>query len=169
MTQKELMCLLDYDRATGLFTWKVTKNNRVKAGSNAGYKSPKNGYIQIKINGRHYQAHRLAWLFVNGDFPQCELDHIDHDRSNNAINNLRPVSRKQNSRNTRVRKNSYSGVTGVYWDKHSFQWRVMVHSLDGKSHHVGYFKDFDEARRARKDAEKEHGYHPNHGEAKPCQ
>lgn len=163
MTQNELMESLEYNKETGVFKWKVSNNNRVKVGDEAGYISKRNGYRQIKITGKLYQAHRLAWLYVNGVMPVKEIDHIDHVRTNNSISNLREVTRQENSRNTRIRSNNHSGVTGVNWHKQTFRWQVRIHDLSGDSKHIGYYINFEDARKARSQAEMEFNYHLNHG------
>jgi HNH endonuclease len=163
MTQEELREALDYNEVTGAFIWRVSNNNRIKIGDRAGYVSKRNGYIQIKINRKLYQAHRLAWLYVHGVMPINELDHIDHNRTNNSIKNLREVTRRENSRNTKIRSGNYSGVTGVNWHKQTFRWHVRIHDLGGKTKHIGYYINFEDARKARKHAEREYNYHENHG------
>jgi hypothetical protein len=163
MNIEELKRNLNYDQETGEFTWKVSNNNRIKIGERAGYISKKNGYRQIKVNKKLYMAHRLAWLYVYGELPKKEIDHIDHNRDNNSINNLREASRRENSRNTKIRSDNYSGVTGVFWNKNTFKWQVRIYDLNGMNKHVGFFEDFHEARIARRKAEREFGYHTNHG------
>jgi hypothetical protein len=163
MTQDELMEALAYNAQTGIFTWKVSNNNRVKIGDMAGYTSKKTGYTQIKINRKLYQAHRLVWLYIYGALPEKEIDHIDHIRTNNCINNLREVTRQENSRNTRIRSNNHSGVTGINWHKQTFRWQVRIHDLGGCSQHIGYYVNFEEARKARSEAEQQYNYHHNHG------
>jgi hypothetical protein len=85
ITQDELKQLLHYDSETGQFTWLATLTQNKRAGKRAG--SWMNGYLRIKINGRIYRAHRLAWLYMYGEFPERNIKHL-HTRSNNAINNL---------------------------------------------------------------------------------
>jgi hypothetical protein len=159
--QKRLKELLHYDPETGHFTWKVSRG-RANARGVAGY-SDTNGYVLIKIDGKNYSAHRLAFLYIEGAFPQCEVDHINHDRADNRWANLRPVTRDQNMRNIPRYKNNTSGITGVRWIVEMQKWRAQI-SVNGKYHHLGLFEDFNEAVERRKLAEKEHGFHPNHGD-----
>ncbi|MFW5447681.1 MAG: HNH endonuclease signature motif containing protein [Methylophagaceae bacterium] len=163
MTQNELMNALHYNEVTGYFTWKVSNNNRIKIGDRAGYTSKRSGYTKIKINRKLYQAHRLAWLYIYGVSPTKEIDHIDHIRTNNSISNLREVTRQENSKNARIRSNNSSGVTGISWFKQTFRWHVQIHDLGGNSKHIGYYINFEDARKARKSAEQEYNYHENHG------
>lgn len=83
MTAEEVKALLDYDAAKGLLTWLVNYP-RVKAGQEAGYLL-KTGYVGIRIGGKEYKAHRVAWLHYHGEWPVGDIDHIDHDKTNNRI------------------------------------------------------------------------------------
>ena len=89
--------VLDYDPETGIFTWKSSKGFRVK-GAQAGSKC-RRGYLCIGVGGKIHKAHRLAWLFVHGVFPSGQIDHIDRNKSNNRIANLRDVGQSINQEN----------------------------------------------------------------------
>ena len=102
------------------------------------------GYTSIMISGKNYRAHRLAWLYVYGYLPEHEIDHIDRDKSNNKIDNLRHVSCSCNKRNVGLRQDNTSGIKGVYWDKQSDKWRAQI-TANNKQHHLGLFTDFTEA------------------------
>ncbi len=160
LDQSYLKKLLHYNEYTGEFTWKTLTSNRVHVGDISGCVRSK-GYLQIQIDGHRYYAHRLAWLYVKGFFPN-EIDHVDHNRSNNRFNNLRSVSPSENSRNQKLNPTNTSGVMGVDWCKGSNQWRSRIYH-DNKSVHLGYFNDFFEACCARKSAQNKYSYHPNHG------
>ena len=144
LTQEYLQSILDYDRDTGLFTWKVNKgiSGKSKAGVHPGYKD-KNGYMYIRIDYKLYRSHRLAWLYVYGEF-KCEIDHIDNNPSNNAINNLRLCTSSENKCNTRLRSDSTSGVKGLHWYKAYKKWQVNI-NVNKKRKCYGYFDDFFEA------------------------
>lgn len=152
---------LHYDRGTGIFTWLVSKRSAagsgvVSAGERAGTMAP-NGYIFIGIDGFRYAAHRLAWLYVNGAWPESEIDHEDRNPTNNAISNLRPATRKQNNANTGVSKNNRCGRKGVCFEKRRRKWRATI-NVDGKQRHLGLFSDIDDAAAAYRRAEIEaHG------------
>lgn len=163
MKQDELKEALEYNEETGVFIWRVSNNNRIKIGDQAGHVSKRTGYTHIKINRKLYAAHRLAWLYIHGELPSKEIDHIDHVRTNNCIRNLREVTRQENGRNTSIRSDNYSGVTGVNWHKPTFRWHARIYDLSGKNKHLGYFINFEEARQARKEAEVKFNYHENHG------
>jgi hypothetical protein len=159
MNDTELKELLDYNPETGVFIWKVA-NRRTKSGSVAGTLC--NGYVKIGIGGKHYSAHRLAWLYVYGIFPKKQIDHINQDRSDNRILNLREVSTIDNGRNRVMQKNNTSGITGVQWRKSRGKW-VSVIKIAGELRYLGCFSVKEDAIKARKEAEAKYGFHPNHG------
>ena len=112
VTQSYLKTLLYYDSETGLFKW-VNSKRGLPANCIAGRTNPK-GYRVIGINTKIYMAHRLVWLYVYGEWPLLELDHIDGNKDNNRINNLREATRSQNQRNMGAHKDSKSGVKGIH-------------------------------------------------------
>jgi hypothetical protein len=103
--------LLNYDPATGIFTWKVNTYRKLK-GKKAG-STASNGYWDIRIDRSLYKAHRLAWLYVHGRWPADQIDHINGERADNRIENLRECSRAENMQNSPVRKDSQIGLKGV--------------------------------------------------------
>lgn len=139
LLQERLKELLSYDPLTGVFLWKVAKKRGGSAGDVAGYSSPE-GYIIIGVDGGHYKAHRLAWLIHYGTAPDIEVDHIDLDKSNNAIANLRLATRSQNRSNVRAYKNSTSGQKGVTPHRMTGKWQATI-SINGKQKYLGLFKD----------------------------
>lgn len=128
--------LLEYDAATGVFTWKQTCRTSW-AGKVAGTKHCK-GYQQICLDGVVYLAHRLAWLYVHGEFPAGPLDHKDRNRTNNRIDNLRPVNGSQNQQNRVAQRNSTSGLKGVCWDKSRQKWSAHIR-VDDKQKTIGRY------------------------------
>lgn len=106
----------------------------------------------ICVDGRIYKAHRLAWFYIYGEWPQGEIDHKDRNKSNNAIANLRVATRNQNLMNSSMRSDNSSGVTGIVWDQSRKRWRVRVHH-NGKETHLGRYKSKDDAIGARASAE----------------
>lgn len=157
-TQEDLKRFLKYDAETGVFT-NVKSRPPAVAGSVAGSIDAK-GYVVIGLCSKVYKAHRLAWLYVHGEFPTYHIDHINHAKTDNRICNLRAVSQAENNRN-RGRSKNMTGVNGVNYVHRLRQWRVTI-GCSGASH-VGIYKNFSDAVTARKAAEIEHGYHPNHG------
>lgn len=104
----------------------------------------KYGYIQIKLMNKLYKAHRLIFAYHN-DFMPKEIDHIDGNRSNNNIENLRAATRSQNQFNSKLRKDSSSGIKGVIWDKSKQKWGVKI-KVNGVRHSFGQFYDIDYAK-----------------------
>ena len=152
LTAEQLRAVLDYIPATGMFWWRDRPGIRpsVRArlnGRPAGTTNSLNGYIYIGINGRLRLAHRLAFLWMTGQWPH-ETDHIDGDRTNNAWANLREVTRSQNSMNHPVRSTNKSGAKGVFWHKRARKWQAEI-KRDGSLHYLGLFLTFEEAKAAR--------------------
>lgn len=152
---------LDYDEYTGNFIWKVAKGGK-RVGDVAGSINDQ-GYCLIRLNKVIYRAHRLAWLVMTGCLPKGEIDHIDGDRSNNSWSNLRDVSRIENKRNQGRSTTNSSGHSGVMWYKASEKWHSQI-TVEGRSIHLGYYDDVNDAIKARKDAEKYYGFHSTHGQ-----
>jgi hypothetical protein len=127
-SQEELQALFEYSPITGLFTYKVKPNFRIKIGSIAGTikKTGKcKGYCFIKVNGQVYQASRLAWMYVYGIDPgDLTVDHIDRNPSNNAIDNLRLATLSEQSFNRT--SNNTLGVRGVYYSKRKHVYIAQV-------------------------------------------
>lgn len=145
ITQDRLRELLHYEPETGLFHWKP--NNKPGWSQNltreAGFNST--GYRRIKLDKKSYLAHRLVFLWIDGNFPDGHVDHIDGNKHNNRPGNLRIVSRGgENVMNVPLKSNNTSGHKGVFWKKQSQRWQVAV-GANGKQHHIGYFKDKEEA------------------------
>lgn len=159
LTQERLKELLDYDQDTGLFTWKQWRGGTAFAGTDAG-RPNKGGHIQIMVDGIRYMAHRLAWLYIYGVFPQEDIDHINRVRSDNRICNLRPASKLQNAQNRSVSSNNKSGCSGVAWNERLKKWRARL-TVGRKRMHLGYFTSIEEAFTARAEAKmKYHTFHP---------
>ena len=140
ITQEYLKSILNYDAETGIFTWKVNKSNRSKVGNIAGSKF--NGYVNIEINNKSYKSHRLAWLYVYGKFPENLIDHINANRSDNKISNLRKATYQKNSENYKTPKTNTSGVKNVSWYKNLNKWVVSI-SVKSKKKTIGYFEDLE--------------------------
>lgn len=144
LTAERLRELLHYNQETGAFTRNIAQQGR-SAGSVAG--APQNrGYIAIGLDYKKYLAHRLAWLYATGDWPANDIDHINGDRKDNRIANLRDVTVGVNNQNIRKTRsdNKISGVTGVYLDRRSNKWRPKIH-LNGKQIYGGSFDTREEA------------------------
>ena len=153
LTQEYLRDVLHYDELTGIFTWKKNTGKKRMVGKVAG--NPTKGYWEVAINKRQFKAHRLAWLYVYGEWPKTrDIDHINLDKLDNRIANLREATRAQNNINAPVARNSKSGVRGVCWHSQSNKWRAYV-KINDRQKSLGLYHDFDEACAARKTAELE--------------
>jgi HNH endonuclease/AP2 domain len=160
ITLGRLRELLHYNPETGSFIWKIATSNRGAVGTVAGYML-NTGYRSITLDGKTYLAHRLAWFYVNGEWPEGDLDHINLDKDDNSIANLRPATRSQNMSNGSLRKDNKSGITGVTWFKSSQKWRASIQK-DGKSYHIGLFDTVEEAAKAYAEVAKNlHGEYAN--------
>lgn len=141
--------LLDYNAETGGFTWKFRDREFFKSewaykvwnqrypGTKAGVDSSR-GYVLLTVFNKKYWAHRVAWLLVNGEWPSGDIDHIDNDKSNNRIGNLRLASHAQNGMNKPKSARNTSGLKGVVWDVTRRKWRAQI-VADGKTVNLGRF------------------------------
>lgn len=163
LTVDELKQRLKYDPETGIFTWLAgTQYANQVAGTYETSEGRRTGYIRIVIKGRRYQAHRLAFLYMTGRFPDDQIDHIDGDGCNNAWTNLREICAKGNALNRPLRRDNQSKIQGVYWNRHRNKWYAEIKHACIK-HHLYAGADFFEACCARKSAEARLCIHPNHG------
>lgn len=158
MDQKKLKSLLRYEPDTGEFYRLTATKSRygiLPVGSRAG-STLANGYRMIGIDKERYLSHRLAWLFVYGEWPLGFIDHIDGDRANNAIANLRCATVAQNGWNTR-KSWGRSGIRGVRFNKGEGRWVANI-NVNGKRRFLGYFDSAEQARTAyEKVAKEEYG------------
>lgn len=155
---EEVRQLLRYEPDTGKLFWKETGQEAFRAKSG-------NGYRRAHINGKRIYAHRLIWAIVHGFWPEDFIDHIDGDGYNNKLTNLRAVSRSGNARKQSINVKNTSGAMGVYWRKDTQKWSAEI-CINHKKKRLGAFADKELAIAARREAEREHGFHPNHGRVK---
>lgn len=174
ITADSLRSLLDYNPNTGDFWWRARSltsqrengwNSR-HAGTLASTHKVKQGYIIIGITiaGKRifYLAHRLAWLYVYGEWPTLDLDHINGDPADNRICNLREATDSQNKANIKAPSNNTSGVKGVYFDKEAKKWRD-AYGKGMRTFSVGTFETIEEAAKARREAfDREYGGFAKH-------
>lgn len=164
ISHDELLSRLDYDKESGIFTWKLSTARRRSGEEAGGIFTCKKGkqYVVIGIKNKIYYAHRLAFLWVNGEFPPSHVDHIDSNGLNNRWNNLRLASRAENSKNVKIKKNNTSGVCGVYFNKQIKKWIAQI-GIEGKVRSLGSFVNKEDAITVRQEEQKRLGFHINHG------
>lgn len=128
LTQEILKKHLSYDKDTGIFTWLDNiDTKKYLIGKTAGTKD--NGYIRIGLYGKIYRAHRLAWLYMNGEFPERHIDHINGIRDDNRFVNLREASNHENGMNTSIWSTNTSGYRGVYKRRDKWQTSIIVNGI----------------------------------------
>ena len=164
LSQGRLKELLNYCPKTGIFTWVLDRGPKIRSGDIAG-KRGKKWYCSIGIDYKRYQAHRLAFLYMTGEFPSGPIDHIDHDFRNNRWENLRVASQQENTKNQTKRKQNTSGTTGVSFDKLRNKWVAKI-GVNLKTIYIGSHANIEEAIKLRKSAEIQYGFHENHGESR---
>lgn len=162
LTQEELKSKLTYDPNTGIFIWLVGSFKGKQAGCVSG-NLPDDGYWIIRINKKTYQAHRLAYLYVYGEFPRILVDHIDRNRTNNKLDNLRQSTDALNSKNQTIYKNNVTGYHGV--TAHGKRWRARI-NVNGNKIHLGVFDTIEEAANKRREVELQFGFSITHGNYK---
>lgn len=136
ITHDELKRVLDYDPETGVFRWKQPRP-KVRVGDIAG--TTTSDYVKMCIDGKRYWAHRLAWLYVYGEWPERDLDHINGNGSDNRIDNLRQATKKQNMRNVKRHDDGCSGLKGVtYCGRRKSKWVAQI-NVDGFHKYLGRF------------------------------
>lgn len=148
LTAQRLRELLHYDPETGAFTWLVDRQGHAKAGDVAGCRRS-DGYIRMKVDQHGVWAHRLAWFWVHGDWPEQVIDHINGDPSDNRIANLRDVPAATNSQNVKEgRKRKGRGtLLGAHWSVTWNRWKSSI-NVGGKLRHIGWFGTEVEAHNA---------------------
>jgi hypothetical protein len=144
----EILALLRYEPETGCFFWKFREGARAsdntrRAGKAAGWRDEK-GYVRIEIYKRTYKAHRLAWAYMTGSWPDGEIDHINGIPNDNRWVNLRAATIGQNQRNRGKPRSNTSGYKGVSFDKSTQKWRATI-GVDGRHHYLGLFATAEEA------------------------
>lgn len=152
--------LLRYEPETGLFYWLVQRGGIARVGDVAGAVTP-TGYVIIRVNKKTVLAHRLAWYIVHNELPD-EIDHINHNRQDNRLGNLRSADRKTNGRNLVMKSNNTSGVSNIVFDKRGGKW-VLQAMVDGRMNHIGSSRVFDDLAAVRDSAMENLGFHERHG------
>jgi len=149
---------ISYNPDTGIL---IRRKHRcsTEIGKEVGFKTDR-GYMKCKILGKRYLIHRVVWLYMTGEFPSNQIDHINHDRSDNRWCNLRTATGSQNQHNRRLSKNNKSGVNGVFAS--GDRWIAQVKHCN-KVIKLGIFTTKEDAIKARHAADIKYGFHRNHG------
>ena len=156
---EQLKEMFDY-HVDGHLVWKIKPAFRVKIGDKAGSVNSQ-GYYQISLKGSKFKVHRFVWLWHGYELDD-EIDHIDGNKANNKIENLRAVKKSQNQWNSKIRKDNKSGAKGVYWFKELKKWKVDIR-FNGKRKYIGVFEDLELAELAAQEArDKYHGKFARH-------
>ena len=179
ISPQELQRLLSYDPIAGALTWRKRTQNMFADGKYSSQERcerwnfrwsgrlaftsvDKYGYKQGGVLSKTYLAHRVIWAIVNCEWPSGQIDHINGNKIDNRIVNLRIVNNSENQKNQTIASNNTSGFMGVSWKKATKKWYVFI-GVDGKMKSLGYFCELSDAINARKEAEVAYGFHKNHG------
>lgn len=141
VSPQELCEMLSYDEATGELRWK--KKGLGRRSERAGGLAAQ-GYIYICVRGKRILAHRAIWAIVYGEWPQSIVDHVNMDRTDNRLCNLRLATKSQNACNTRLYRNNTSGVKGVRWRQNAKKWTAEIR-VNGRSKHLGTYDNKEDA------------------------
>jgi len=158
--QKRLFELFKYNPNTGLFVRKINISN-AKVGEIAG-SLDKNKYILISIDGIVYKAHHLAILYMTGKYPTIECDHKNGIRDDNRFKNIQECGRQINMMNKKIYKNNSSKISGVHWSNRESKWISRIQTK-GKRIFLGSFENIEDAKNAKRNAEKKYNFGENHG------
>jgi hypothetical protein len=158
-TQERLKELFEYK--DGSLIRKTRPSIRSSVGQVVGFFDPE-GYLRVSVDKRQYLLHRLIYLYHNNNVPEF-LDHINGNRSDNRIENLRPATNYQNTCNSKLRSDNTSGVKGVNWNKIKNRWQARIF-VNKKAISLGYYKDLELAELVMMEARiKFHREYANHG------
>lgn len=182
-TPEELRKLLRYEHLAGLLFWRERTPDmfRVTAGRTAEHAcnnwnsryagkealrhKTEDGYLTGRIFDKPFKSHRVIWAMVHGEWPEAHIDHINHDKSDNRIDNIRSISHAENQKNKPVWRKNKSGVNGVSWRPDCEKWVAQI-STGGKNYYLGLYSKMNGAIKARAAADIKYGFHKNHGNVK---
>lgn len=179
VTPEMLSEFLSYDAETGALTWnkradkwfrsgrygqasEANRWNKIYAGNPAFTSINDGGYLNGRVFNFGFRAHRVAWAIFYGKWPDDQIDHINGDRRDNRIANLREVTNAVNGRNQKLRSTNKTGAIGVHWSKVRKKWHARI-MLNGKRTDLGCYDTFEEAVKVREEASRRLDFHPNHG------
>ena len=152
LTQSQLKELIHYDADTGLFT-RISSPYKHRIGVINTCANHRDGYFEIGLFGKTYKSHRLAWLYIHGCLPKDDIDHVNRDKLDNRLVNLREASRSQNKQNIGRQRNNTSGFKGVSYHKYNRKWRATI-DIDDNRINLGYFSTPESASMAYEEAAK---------------
>ena len=141
ITAERLREVMDYDPATGVFTWKINNRGKTRAGDIAG-STRRDGYVHVTIAQKTYLAHRLAWLYVTGNWPAKQIDHINVNPTDNRFYNLREATQTQNNGNSKRSQANKSGHKGVRWNEKVKKWHAFM-KRNNRYMHIGLFDEIE--------------------------
>lgn len=173
-----LRACVELDESTGFLYWKTrpiwtfnpgkytlereaNRWNKRYSGQRAFNTPSFYGYLVGRLNETSLYSHRVVWALHHGNFPDLWLDHIDGNKTNNQIENLRQVAYKDNNKNSRLRQDNKTGLTGV--SKRFGLFEANIKNIEGKQVFLGRFDNLEDAKVIRRLAELKYNYHPNHG------
>lgn len=160
LTQERVKELLDYCPETGNFI-RIKPLKGAKLYAVVG-STNNDGYISISVDNKRYQAHNLVWLFVHGNLPEQQIDHINGLRNDNRLSNLREVSHAENQKNKKLDKRNQFGYPGIRKGKREGSFRVYI-GINKNKLDLGTYPTLEEAIKVRQQAEIKYGFHENHG------
>lgn len=143
LTQARVRELFDYDQKIGNLIRRTSQSSKNSVGDIVGYRG-NNGYLYVRVDGRLYLVHRVIWMYVHGYFPEHYIDHINRDKCDNRLENLREATNKCNMRNSKLRSDNKTGITGIFLLKDRGKWLANIR-VDNKTKFLGEFIDFTEA------------------------
>lgn len=162
LTREKLKEWLHYDPETGIFRWLKSPSIASRVGDIAGGVNH-DGYVRIRIAGLRSMAHRLVWLYIHGEWPAKEIDHVNGVRHDNRVSNLRLATRSENSKNTELLKSNTTGVKGVSWSKHTGKYSAYIR-FNNIRLSLGHYPTIEKASEVVRAArERLHGEFANHG------
>jgi len=147
LSADQLRTLLAYDPESGVFTRRVRTSNRIKVGDKVGCYREVDGYLCARVGNRLHLMHRLAWLYVYGEWPSRNIDHINGIGTDNRIANLREANHEENAQNIAAHKDNRTGLLGVTWSEAAGGFLARIHSA-GITHRLGIFSTAEEAHQA---------------------
>ena len=161
LTREKLASVMTFDPEKGRFFWIEGAGRGKPAGKEVG-SFDAHGYGQINVFGKIWKEHRLVWLWLHGEMPEQQVDHINHDRRDNRPENLRLADNMENHKNRPMQNSNKTGCPGVWYDRPNDRYRVYI-TVDKKRINLGSTKTLDDAIKMRMAANTKYGFHENHG------